>query len=243
MRVFESQATAAAAVVDEIVAVLMACRAQHRRPVLALPTGGTPVAIYGELLRRQSEGLELQDLVSFNLDEFLDLPDGHPGSYRAWMRGHFHGPAGIAPAAAHFPDAATAPADYEAAIARAGGLDMAVLGIGGNGHVAFNEPGSAPDSRTREVRIEESSRRANAGLFASLEEVPARARTMGIATLLDARALRMVAFGAAKAEIVRRALEEPPTPEVPASLLRGHRDFRCFLDAAAASRLGGAKAG
>ena len=140
----------------------------------------------------------------------------------------------------HFPvdgegdDAGDACARYEARIRAAGGLDWQLLGLGGNGHVAFNEPGSTPDSRTRVVELSASTREANRGDFASLDEVPRRAATMGIATIREARRLRWMAFGAGKAAIVAKLLAEPASAELPASLLRDHPDGELWIDEAAA---------
>ena len=144
-------------------------------------------------------------------------------------------------AAAHAPDATAADlhaecARYEGAIAAAGGLDLCLLGIGGNGHIAFNEPGSSFDSRTRVVALADDSRAAVAGAFGG-EAVPTRALTIGIATILAARRCVLLAYGAGKAGVIARAIQDPPTPALPASALQLHPDATIILDAAAASGL------
>jgi glucosamine-6-phosphate deaminase len=149
----------------------------------------------------------------------------------------------LAPANTHVPRTDCA-GDPEAEVRRyarqleaAGGIDLQVLGIGRNGHIGFNEPGSARESRTRVVELAQETRAAAAANFGGLANVPERAITLGVADILDARAIRVLAFGKGKAEIVRRMLQEPIGPDCPASFLRGHRDLRLLLDREAASGL------
>jgi glucosamine-6-phosphate deaminase len=213
----------------------------RRQPdaVLGLPTGATPEGMYAALAR---SGVSFARARTFNLDEYLGLPPDHPQSYRTWIREHFLRFVDLPPEAAHVPDGAAADPDaecerYEAAIRRAGGLDLVILGLGVNGHIGFNEPGTPWDSRTHRVVLSEATRRHNARFFRSPEEVPREAITMGIATILEARRVLLLASGRRKAEIVRRVLTEPPSPAVPATALHSHPRVTVLLDRAAASRL------
>lgn len=219
------------------------CLARQGHLVLGLPTGHTPIRLYRELTRRVRAGLlDLSRAVTFNLDEYVGLGPEHPASFRAFMEAHLLGLVPIGQAHALRGDApaeelaATCEA-YEAAIARAGGLDLVVLGLGRNGHIGFNEPGSPRDSRTRRVALSPSTRAANAGDFPPGEPVPEAALTMGIGTILEARRVRVLAFGAHKARIVRRLLDSSPGPELPASWLHDHPDATLSVDHAAASEL------
>jgi glucosamine-6-phosphate deaminase len=202
--------------------------------VLGLPTGHTPVPLYRELARLyREERLSFARVRTFNLDEYLGLPEGDPRSFRAWMQGQFLGRVDLAPENAHFPSDES----FAQALRAAGGIDLQLLGVGRNGHIGFNEPGSARDSRMRVVELAPETREDAAQHFGGLARVPVRAITLGVADILDARAIRVLAFGAAKAGIVRRMLEEPPGPGLPAGFLRGHADVRILLDAEAASGL------
>jgi len=233
-----SATQAAREVAQELADLIGERRAAGRMAVLCLPTGRTPLGVYAELARlHRDEGLSLANVTSFNLDEFLGLPPEHPQSFRRYMREHLFAHVGLAPTHTWIPSSDVAPAQieahcraYEREIAGAGGLDFALLGIGRNGHIGFNEPGAARESRTREVRLHEVTRSNAAKAFGGLEHVPQRAITMGVATILSARRIRVLAFGADKREIVRRTLEEPVGPDVPATYLRGHPDVRLFAD-------------
>jgi glucosamine-6-phosphate deaminase len=233
------------AVALEVAALVREREAAGRCAVLGLATGRTPLGVYRELVRMtREEGLELSRVTTFNLDEYEGLSPGDPRSFRSVMERALFQPAGFDPALIHFPEAGLAGAEqeracaaFEAAIREAGGIDLQLLGIGRNGHLAFNEPGSARDSRTRRVRLAESTRRDALADFASLEQVPTHAVSMGLATILEARALRVLAFGAAKREILGRILAEAPTPAdllLPASRLREHPDVLLWMDAEAA---------
>jgi len=210
--------------------------------VLGLPTGNTPVPLYRELARLcREEGLSFARARTFNLDEYLDLPPGDPRSFRTWMQQQFFGQVDLAPANVHVPRASgegeAEARRYAAELAAAGGIDLQLLGIGRNGHIGFNEPGSARDSRARVVELARETRADAAALFGGLEHVPRRAITLGIAEILEARAIRVLAFGKAKAPIVKRMLQGEVGPDCPASYLRGHSDLRLLLDADAASAL------
>ncbi len=209
---------------------------------MALPTGGTPVGLYRLLSERiRSGSLDLEGVLVFQLDEFRNLPSDHPQSFAAWLRGQLLDTAGIGddrfhrvPAIAGDPDAAGA--EFETLIDRAGGLDLAVLGLGDNGHVAFNEPGSAVDSRTRLLALSEATIEQTARTWPVGQDVPREAVTIGVGTLLEARAILLLVKGVAKAGIVRKVLIDEPTPDAPGSFMRraGGR-LTVVLDEAAAS--------
>lgn len=212
---------------------------------LGFATGRTPASIYSEFARLVAlEQVDTSALRTFHLDEYLDLPRDHPSSFRAKMRAMLYRQIGHPDERAEFPvecdqrDGLEAScARYEARIAEAGGIDWQLLGIGLNGHVAFNEPGAAADSRTRVVTLAESTRLANRADFTSAEEVPRRAATMGIATIHDARRLRIVAFGPTKSAIVHEFLHARVGPEIPATFLRDHPGAELWCDAAAAAEI------
>jgi len=226
-----------AAEVAELVARRPAC-------TLGLATGHTPISTYAKLVELHHEGLDFSRVRSFNLDEYEGLQAEDEGSFRAFMGRHLFEPAGFDPLQTHFPVCLTADEDpelaaarFEAHIAEAGGIDLQLLGIGGNGHIAFNEPGSERTSRTRRVELSPCTREANAGDFPNGTPVPPHAMTMGIETILQALKLRILAFGEHKAEIVRRTLQEEASPEVPATFLREHPDAVLWIDEPAAALL------
>ena len=208
--------------------------------VLGLPTGQTMIPVYYELAEIHRRGrLPIEDVTAFNLDEFEGLAPGDPGSFAAYMRTHFYGRVGMRRGACRFPPVAgRKPEAYDREIARAGGLDLCLLGLGANGHIGFNEPGDALAPHTHRVRLQPATRRANAYLFEGrVSRVPTHAVSMGMATILQARAVMLIATGAGKAAIVRRALHGPITTRVPASLIQLHPHAIVFLDKDAASRL------
>ena len=218
--------------------------ARHPRGAITVPTGSTPLGMYQELLRRIEAGrLDVSGIHIFCLDDYLGRAPDDEASLTGWLREAFLVPAGIPEAHVHYipttaPDPDVAARQYEEEIRAAGGLELAVVGLGPNGHVAFNEPGSRPDSRTRVVKLTEESREQNAAYYEGGVQIPEHAITMGLGTILEARRLLMIVSGASKADIVRRALAGPVTPEVPGSLLRlaGER-LEVLLDAEAASAL------
>lgn len=199
---------------------------------LGLATGKTFVPIYAALVRLSQEmDLSFADASSFNLDEYIGLPDGHPASFRRYMEDNLFSHVDLPADRAVLPDAASL--DYESAIAARGGIDLQLLGIGRNGHIGFNEPGSAFDSRTRIVKLTPSTIAANTSDFPEGEVPPPEAITMGIGTILDAREIVMVATGAAKAEALSRAFFAPPDVDCPASALQRHAHVTVFCDEAA----------
>jgi glucosamine-6-phosphate deaminase len=235
-----------AAAVAEHVARLFADLLDHRPDaVLGLATGATPIPIYRRLVAQVRHGrLSFRQAASFNLDEYVGIGADHPASFRHAMQRHLFDHVDLDPARAHVPDGSAADLEAEAAryehtIRQAGGIDLQLLGIGRNGHIGFNEPGSALDSRTRVVTLAPATRAANRRAFPPGETVPTRALTMGIGTILEARAIVLVATGAAKASAVAAALEGPVAPSCPASALQAHRGAAIICDAAAASGLTG----
>jgi len=211
--------------------------------VLGLATGSTPVGLYRELARRHREkGLDFSKVTTFNLDEYLGLPPSHPQSYRYFMDENLFRHIDVPTSSIHVPYGHAGSvldfcAWYEEEIERSGGIDIQILGIGGDGHIAFNEPGSSLGSRTRLKTLTEQTIRDNARFFSSMDEVPRFAITMGVGTILEARQIIMLAFGAGKADIIAEAVEGPITSQVTASALQLHRDVIVLVDQAAGSKL------
>jgi glucosamine-6-phosphate deaminase len=212
--------------------------------VLGLPTGRTPIRLYHELggLHAHAQ-LDLSGATTFNLDEFLGIPPSHPGSYRAFMQEHLFSRVNLPPERIGFLNGAAPDPDaecerYEHAIVAAGGIDLQILGIGTNGHIGFNEPGRALHARTHLVTLTPSTRRSNAGLFAGdPARVPSHALSMGMATILHARRIVMIATGKSKARCVERMVRGPLATRMPASFLQLHRDVELVADKAAAALL------
>ncbi len=213
------------------------------RGVIGLATGGTPVGAYDRLVAlHQTQGLDFSNLTTFNLDEYVGLSPDHPQSYHSFMWQHLFSHVNIRASHAHVVsglahDFDQACAEWEHRIEASGGIDLQILGIGSNGHIAFNEPGSTLTSRTRVVELAERTVQDNARFFDRPDEVPRTAVTMGIGTILEARRLLLMATGDHKAHAVAVALEGPVTSDVPASALQRHANVHVLLDTAAASQL------
>lgn len=211
--------------------------------VLGLATGSTPTPTYQELIRRHAEeGLSFTHSQAFLLDEYLGLPKSHNESYYATIRRELTGHVDIPDEKVRSldgtaADAAAAARDYEQAIKDAGGVDIQILGIGANGHIAFNEPGSAHDSRTRVINLHEQTIADNARFFDSEDEVPRQALTQGIGTIMEAKNLILIATGANKADAVKALIEGPVSEDSPASAIQNHPNVTVILDKAAASKL------
>lgn len=244
VRVVHDPAVAHRAVADEIVGLIERRQARGDRAVLGLATGRTMEPLYAELVRRRREqSVSFGRVVTFNLDEYRGLSAEHPQSFRAVMERLLFGQVDLPPEQVHFldgtvpgPDLAGHCSGYERAIRTAGGIDLQLLGLGTNGHIAFNEPGSPGDGRTRRVQLAAATRQANASAFERLEDVPTASLTMGLGSILEARRLRLLAFGASKAPAVRRLLGGKVTdPDFPASFLPEHPDLEVWVDAAALS--------
>lgn len=220
-------------------------RLLRRRPgaVLGLATGSSPLRVYAELVRRhRSGGLSFEDARAFLLDEYVGLPAGHAQAYRNVIRTEFTALVDFADGAVQGPDGDTddVPTEcrrYERAITAAGGVDLQLLGIGGDGHLGFNEPGSSLVSRTRIKTLTSRTRADNARFFDSPEQVPHHVLTQGLGTILDARHLVLLAGGEAKAAAVVAAVEGPVSALCPASVLQQHPHVTVVLDDAAAGQL------
>jgi glucosamine-6-phosphate deaminase len=206
--------------------------------VLGLATGSTPLTIWRALAVRH---LDLSRVRGFALDEYVGLAAGHPESYRAVITREVVAPLGLDPSLVHVPAEGgpleTAGERYEAAIRDAGGIDLQVLGIGTDGHIGFNEPGSSFASLTRVKTLTQQTRRDNARFFGSLDEVPIHCVTQGLGTILRARHLVLLAFGEVKAAAIAGAIEGPLTASLPASVVQLHPRVTVIVDEAAASRL------
>jgi glucosamine-6-phosphate deaminase len=212
--------------------------------VLGLPTGRTPIPLYRELVRLHRLGrADFRRATTFNLDEFVGIDARDPRSYRAFMQRHLFDGVNLSPRRIHFLNGMTGDVDrecrrYERAIERAGGIGLQILGLGANGHVGFNEPARALVARTHATRLKPATRRANAGLFDNqLRAVPREALSMGMATILRAKRIVLLATGAAKARCVQRMIEGPVTPRLPASFLQLHQHAEIWVDRAAARNL------
>jgi glucosamine-6-phosphate deaminase len=211
--------------------------------VLGLATGSTPLGLYRELIRlHRDEGLDFSHVTTFNLDEYVGLGPAHPQSYRAFMQQNLFDHLNLDPGRTHVPDGRALDFElhcrqYEQKIQAAGGIDLQVLGLGSDGHIAFNEPGSSLGSRTRLKTLASETVRDNARFFGGEEKVPRLAVTMGVGTILESRRCLLLAFGSHKALAVRDTIEGPLTTQVTASALQLHREVICILDQPAARLL------
>jgi glucosamine-6-phosphate deaminase len=232
-------------IADRVVDVIARRVAERGRCILGLATGGTPLGVYRELIRRHREGgVDFSSVVTFNLDEYYPMAPDSLHSYRRYMWENLFAHVNVPAERVHIPDGsmprarvAEHCAAYERAIREAGGIDLQLLGIGKSGHIGFNEPGSPPDSRTRLVHLDTITRKDAAADFFGEDNVPREAITVGVATILDAREIALIATGEHKAAIVRRAVEGDVSPEVAASYLQRHPAATVYLDVAAAADL------
>jgi len=245
VKIFEDSKQAARAVARSIADIIRAKAAQGAPAVLGLAGGSSPVNVYKELVRmHRREGLDFSHVVVFGLDEYWPIDPEALQSFRTFVHENLLGSVNIRPENAHFPPGDAPEQDleaqcrrYEERIVAAGGIDVQVLGIGLRGHIGFNEPGSRPDSRTRRVRLDRITRKDAASDFFGEENVPEMAITMGVGTILQARKICVLAFGEQKAPMVRRAVEGPITPQVPATFLQNHEETTFYADEAAAAEL------
>ncbi len=211
---------------------------ENPRAVLGLPTGRTPIGMYRHVVAECAREYHcFRDAVTFNLDEYVGLPRDHYGSYFTYMKTHLLGAIDIDPRNARVPDGCAADLEaeclgYERAISAAGGLNLTFLGLGPNGHIGFNEPGTPFDSRTRVVELTSSTRRANRPLFRD-DSVPLQAITIGIGTILESRRIVLLASGPSKRRAVTRLHSQRPVPDFPASALWCHPDVTVLVDRAA----------
>jgi glucosamine-6-phosphate deaminase len=213
--------------------------------VLGLPTGSSPLGLYAELIRmHREEGLDFSRVTTFNLDEYVGVPPEHNQSYHYFMHEHLFKHINVAPENIHIPrgteEDLVAFCDwYERKIVQCGGIDLQILGIGANGHIAFNEPGSSLGSRTRIKTLAGTTREANARFFETADEVPRYAITMGVGTIMEAREILLLATGSVKAAAIRAAVEGSITASCPASMIQLHRRVFVVVDREAAAELTG----
>jgi glucosamine-6-phosphate deaminase len=243
--IYDSDESASKVLARRIAELIRVKAAAGRQAVLGLATGHTPINVYRELIRlHRQDGLDFSNVVTFNLDEYWPIDPAAHQSYRAWMQENLFKFVNIPPANIHLPSGNVPEEqleqhcrDYEQAIVAAGGLDFQILGLGRSGHIGFNEPGSRRDSRTRRVHLDRITRRDAAGDFFGEENTPEMAVTMGVATILEAREIALLAFGEHKAPIVRRVVEGDVSAHVAASFLQQHPQAAIYLDEAAAADL------
>lgn len=213
--------------------------------VLGLATGSTPLGLYQELIRMYNyEGLDFSKVTTFNLDEYVGLPPSHDQSYHYFMQKNFFDSVNIDPRFIHVPhgmakDMVQFCDWYEERIKSFGGIDVQVLGIGANGHIAFNEPGSSLGSRTRIKTLTKTTRDDNKRFFKNVNEVPKYAITMGVGTIMDAKELLLVASGNGKSDAISAAVEGPITAMCPASIIQMHKEAFVIIDKEASSKLKG----
>src|SRR6266498_2600290 len=243
--VFPEHSDLAGSVAERIVEVIHRETRAKGRAVLGLATGSTPLGVYEELIRRHQAGdVDFSHVITFNLDEYYPMTPDSPHSYHRYMWENFFAHVNIAKQNVHIPDGtiprervAEACAAYEEAIRAAGGIDFQLLGIGKTGHVGFNEPGSDATSRTRIVTLDTLTRKDAAADFFGVENVPREALTMGVATILDAKEIALLATGEHKAAIVARAVEGDISTDVAATFLQRHQSVTVYLDLPAAAEL------
>jgi glucosamine-6-phosphate deaminase len=243
--IFPRAQDACAAVAGEIAALIRERAAENKTAVLGLATGSTPVRLYRELIRmHREEGLSFKNVVTFNLDEYYPIEPDNKESYFRFMHEQLFNHIDIDPKNLNIPTGTVERKQvyascraYEAKIQAAGGVDIQILGIGRSGHIGFNEPGSSRDSRTRMITLDRITRQDAAKDFLGEANVPRYAITMGVATILEARKIFLMAWGEGKAEIVQRAVEGAVTSAVSASFLQEHPEAVFILDEAAAGEL------
>jgi glucosamine-6-phosphate deaminase len=244
-RIFSIRDYACAQIAAEIALLIRDRAVLGRTAVLGLIAGKTPLPLYQELIYlHREERLSFQNVVTFNLDEYLGLENAHPAGFRSYMQRNLFDHIDIPPANIHFLSTTVADvrafahcANYEAKIARAGGIDYQILGMGRLGEIGFIEPGIPLDCRTHRVLLSERLRQDVAGAFGGIDNVPTHAITMGYGTVLEARKIAVLAWGTVKSRGVRRAIEGPVSSKVGASCLKTHPAAQFFLDGPAASPL------
>ena len=233
------------AVAKQIADLILEKQKKKEKCVLGLATGSTPKTLYAELVKmHREEKLSFKNVITFNLDEYYPISNDALQSYHRFMRVNFFNHIDIDPKNTHIPNGEIKKEDikehcrqYEKMIQDAGGIDLQILGIGNNGHIGFNEPGSSIYSKTRLITLDNSTRLANSYEFANISEVPRLAITMGIGEIMKAKKIILLAWGPGKAPVLKKAVEEDDTEHVPASLLQNHDDVTFVTDEAAASEL------
>ncbi|WP_026486119.1 glucosamine-6-phosphate deaminase [Caldanaerobius polysaccharolyticus] len=209
--------------------------------VLGLATGSTPLGMYGELVEMYKKGIiDFSNVVSFNLDEYIGLPADHEQSYHYYMHKNFFDHINIKPENIHIPDGCAEDLEkecerYEEAIRESGGIDLQILGLGVNGHIGFNEPDTNIDTKTHVVQLAKETIEANKRFFHSAEEVPRKAITMGVGTIMKAKKIMLLASGQNKAKAIRETIKGYLTTNVPSTVLALHPDVTLVIDRKAAS--------
>lgn len=244
VRIFPTPKDGSAFVAREIANCVKEKHSSGEKFVLGLATGSTPISMYAELVRlHKEEGLSFKNVVTFNLDEYYPVDNDAFQSYNSFMQRHLFSHVDIDPLNIHIPNGELPKEqikkhcqDYEQLIEQHGGIDLQILGIGNNGHIGFNEPGSSIFSKTRLVTLDNSTRIANAREFQNISQVPRLAITMGISTILKAKKIMLMAWGM-KAPIIARSVEGHVTEQVPASILQQHNDVTFVVDETAAQDL------
>lgn len=245
VQIFKGSADASSFVANEIAALIKARQAEGKPAVLGLATGSTPTRVYAELVNlHKTQGLSFKHVHTFNLDEYFPMPPDSLQSYVRFMNEHLFNHIDIPKNQIHIPDG-TLPKekvadfckDYEAQIDKLGGIDIQVLGIGRTGHIGFNEPGSTERSFTRLVTLDQVTRIDASSDFFGEENVPRKAITMGVGSILKAKRVLMMAWGEGKAKVIKKAVEGPVTDQIPSSFLQKHSNCLVVLDDAASSEL------
>lgn len=243
--VFENSTTASKEVANQIANLIKVKQAQKQPCILGLATGSSPKGLYAELVRlHKEEGLSFKNVVSFNLDEYYPMEPDSVNSYVRFMKEQLFNHIDILPENCHVPDGLLPKnkiADYcdayEAKIEALGGIDLQILGIGGNGHIGFNESGSLQNSKTRLVALDHITRVAASGDFSGLENTPRTAITLGVKKIMEAKKVILMAWGEGKSNIIKASAEGEVTSLIPASYLQEHNNATFVLDQAAASKL------
>lgn len=245
VKIFASPQDGSAFVAQQVADFIREKQKKKERCVLGLATGSTPKSLYTELVRlHREEKLSFKNVITFNLDEYYPIDNNALQSYNRFMRTNLFDHIDINPKNIHIPNGEIKKEDikehcrqYEKMIKDAGGIDLQILGIGNNGHIGFNEPGSGIYSKTRLITLDNSTRIANAYEFANISEVPRLAITMGISTILQSKKIILMAWGSSKSYVIKKAVEDDDTEQVPASLLQNHDDVTFVIDETAASEL------
>jgi glucosamine-6-phosphate deaminase len=245
VKIFPTPVAGSVYVANVIAELIREKNAKGEKCVIGLATGSTPKSLYAELVRKhKEEGLSFKNVITFNLDQYYPMDKDALQSYHYFMRKNLFEQTDIDPQNYHLPDGMI-PKDkvkehslaYEKKIGDAGGLDLQILGIGSNGHIGFNEPGSGIHTQTRLITLDNSTRIANAYEFGNMSQVPRMAITMGVSTILKSKKIILMAWGASKAPVIKKAVEKEITEDIPASLLQNHEDVTFVLDQTAASEL------
>ena len=245
VKIFESPSQGSVFVAQQIAQLIREKEAAGKKCIIGLATGSSPKTLYAELVRmHKNEGLSFKNVITFNLDQYYPMEADALQSYHYFMRKNLFEKTDIDPNNYYLPDGIVPKekvkehcADYEKKIADAGGLDLQILGIGINGHIGFNEPGSGFYTKTRLITLDNSTRIANAYEFGNMSQVPRMAITMGISTILKSKKIILMAWGQTKAPIIKKAVEEDDTEEIPASLLQNHDNCTFVIDETCASEL------